>query len=534
MIPNMKRVTCILFLLWVMLVPITLVSAQVNPAPQLMNFQGRLTKPDGTPVPNSNYAIRFSLWNALSGGTEKWNQTINNVTVTNGTFAVLLNVGTGPADLFAADRWLEIKIGKDAPLTPRQQLVSVAFALKANTVPDGSITGAKIANSTITADKLANNALNNLSWLLSGNVASASHFLGTTNSQPLVFKTNNTERMRLLANGNLGIGTDSPGALLHVNGSAKINGNNILEFGADQIKEINAGKIGYQTFSGDALDIVGAGGKVVNRKLHVFAEGGSIFEGGILTKGLIVNGKIGINTTQIKGQLHNTGRYYGLGNVLLYANDGDGVNGTAYIQAGDDSFSSSVGMQLQSQKGGFSVDAIRIAPNGNTGVRGVDYSNVSLTAWANGNYWALYSEGYFGVNGSAFADFWFLNSDAHFKQNIQTLDNALDTILRLRGVSYEWKDPKKGKGSQVGFIAQEVEEILPQIVGTRPDGYKGVSYQSVVPVLVEAVKTLKAQSDAKQRQLDDKQKQIDALSAKLEALQRVVEQIQAQQTNGGK
>jgi hypothetical protein len=178
----------------------------ISAAPAQLNFQGRLAKPDGTPVPNGTYSIRFSLWDTASGGTEKWNQTINNVVVRNGTFAALLNTNT--SNLFAGNLWLEIKIGTDAPLTPRQQLVSVAYAMKANSVPDGSIT----------ANSLASGALNTLSWLLSGNAASASHFLGTTNNQPLVFKTNNTERMRLLPSGNLGIGVSAPDSPLHISG----------------------------------------------------------------------------------------------------------------------------------------------------------------------------------------------------------------------------------------------------------------------------------------------------------------------------
>src|SRR4029078_3541184 len=84
----------------------------------------------------------------------KWNQTVNPVTVKHGTFAVLLNVAS-PADLFNTNLWLESKIGSNAPLTPRQQLVSVAFAMKANTVPDNAITSAKIANGTITGAEIA-------------------------------------------------------------------------------------------------------------------------------------------------------------------------------------------------------------------------------------------------------------------------------------------------------------------------------------------------------------------------------------------
>jgi hypothetical protein len=131
---------------------------QVTPAPKLMNFQGRLTKPDGTPVANGNYSVRFSLWTAAMGGAEKWNQTLNPVVVRNGTFAVLLNAAS-PADLFDGDRWLEIKVGNNPALTPRQQLVSVAFAMKANTVPDGSIGTNKLADFAVTSAKISDNTV---------------------------------------------------------------------------------------------------------------------------------------------------------------------------------------------------------------------------------------------------------------------------------------------------------------------------------------------------------------------------------------
>jgi hypothetical protein len=203
--------------------------AQISAAPSLMNFQGRLTRPDGTPIADGPYAIRFSLHTAAAGGTEKWSQTVNPVTVRNGTFAVLLDTSTGAADTFYADLWLEIQIGADAPLAPRQQLVSVAYAMKASSVPDGSITGASIANGSITADKLASAALNSVSWLLNGNAASAGQFLGTTNSQPLLFKTDNLERMRLLADGRLGLNTRSPLALLDIQGGADSDGTNDLQ-----------------------------------------------------------------------------------------------------------------------------------------------------------------------------------------------------------------------------------------------------------------------------------------------------------------
>ena len=96
--------------------------------------------------------------------------------------------------------------------------------------------------------------------------------------------------------GNVGIGTTNPSARLHINGGVKIEGTNTLEFGAGVAgKEANAGKIGYQTFSGDSLDIVGAG-TPGNRKIRFYAEAGSSFDG-----------NVGIGTTAPADKLHVAG-----------------------------------------------------------------------------------------------------------------------------------------------------------------------------------------------------------------------------------
>jgi len=71
-------------------------------------------------------------------------------------------------------------------------------------------------------------------------------------------------------------------ALVEVNGTMKIEGQNTLEFGAGIAgKEFNAGKIGYNSFGFDGLSIVGSGTSALNRKVHVFAEGGTTFNGPI-------------------------------------------------------------------------------------------------------------------------------------------------------------------------------------------------------------------------------------------------------------
>ena len=89
-------------------------------------------------------------------------------------------------------------------------------------------------------------------------------------------------------------------------------------------------------------------------------------------------------------------------------------------------------------------------------------------------------------------------SDVRFKTNIAPLTNSLDKICALQGVNYDWKikefpAEKFDTTKQIGFIAQDIEKVYPMLVNTRPDGYKTVDYQMLVPALVEAVKQMQAE-----------------------------------------
>jgi hypothetical protein len=83
-------------------------------------------------------------------------------------------------------------------------------------------------------------------------------------------------------------------------------------------------------------------------------------------------------------------------------------------------------------------------------------------------------------------------SDFKLKENINTIGNALDTVLALRGVTYNWKDRAKGGDAlKLGFIAQEVHNVIPELAYYNPNGdYMGVHYKDVTALLVEAVKEL--------------------------------------------
>jgi hypothetical protein len=82
------------------------------------------------------------------------------------------------------------------------------------------------------------------------------------------------------------------------------------------------------------------------------------------------------------------------------------------------------------------------------------------------------------------------SSDETLKTNITDLSTStLEKLLRVKTVSYNWKN-YPDKGSQIGFLAQDLEQYFPEVVSVAPNGFKTVSYGGMTPILVEAVREL--------------------------------------------
>ena len=91
---------------------------------------------------------------------------------------------------------------------------------------------------------------------------------------------------------------------------------------------------------------------------------------------------------------------------------------------------------------------------------------------------------------------WTMSSDAVLKQNIRPLTNSLETLLKLRGVEFEWKEPARMgglSGPQRGLVAQEVETVIPEWVSTGTDGLKQLTVRGFEALAVEAIRELVAQ-----------------------------------------
>lgn len=78
-------------------------------------------------------------------------------------------------------------------------------------------------------------------------------------------------------------------------------------------------------------------------------------------------------------------------------------------------------------------------------------------------------------------------SDVSLKENLAIIDSPLEKLSQLNGYTFNWKQNQK---ESIGIIAQEVEKVFPQMVVTGEDGIKRVSYDSLIPVLLEAIKEL--------------------------------------------
>ncbi len=103
--------------------------------PELINYQGRITDNLGAPVPDGSYELIFKIWDAPTGGDEKWSETHSSVTVTDGLCAVLLGSVAGlPDTVFnRPDRFLSITVDGEE-ISPRMQLVSVPYAYNARSL----------------------------------------------------------------------------------------------------------------------------------------------------------------------------------------------------------------------------------------------------------------------------------------------------------------------------------------------------------------------------------------------------------------
>ena len=136
---------------------------------------------------------------------------------------------------------------------------------------------------------------------------------------------------------------------------------------------------------------------------------------------------------------------------------------------------------------------------GNPGsLNGNGSANASTKFYFNPSASAIYSTGDIVA---------YVSSDRNLKENIKPIENALDKVSKINGVTFDWKDSWLEKHADeslesgiirkndTGVIAQEVQEVLPEVVHEREDGTLGVKYEKMIGLLIESIKELKEQNN---------------------------------------
>jgi len=285
----------------------------------------------------------------------------------------------------------------------------------------------------------------------------------------------------------LGIGTSSPASnrVLHVSSTAQNqarfertgSATSQIEFNdSTTTNQPSLGGVGdnltFRTAFTERMRIDSSGNLLVGMtSANTNNDGGAIREDGL------IHGKRA-------GVVGAFNRKTSDGDILQFAKDNSPVgtigvtNNDIYIGTGDTTLT-------------FIDGSNNINPTGTSGAQRSDA--ISL-----GDSNNRFKDGYFSgtVNAANFNT----TSDATLKTNVEPLTGSLDAVKAMRGVSYDWIE---NGNSEVGVIAQEVEEVIPDVVSTNDQGIKSVKYGNLVGVLIEAIKEQQAQIDELKARLGD-------------------------------
>ena len=469
-------------------------------------YQGRLL--DADQPANGLFDFRFGLFSTAVGGVPIGAVQIDNTPVTDGLFTVQIDFG---ADAFDnSERWLEITVGH-ITLSPRQPITRAPYAIQTRGMfigddgnvlfhslneVEGTVTFSSIGGIDMILDADTNNVGEDQNARIvmtqdGGQVVGRMGYREGANqleimqewNDNLVLGTNNEDRITILPDGNVGIGTTAP------------------QF---------------------PLEVVSAGGTAIGA--HDTAASGAAL--GVLGRS---------DSTSGWGVLGWATANSGVTNGVFGQSNSDSGRGVFGWASADSGVTDGVRGESDSNSGRGVVGRATAATGSTTGVRGESNSTSGFgvhgraTATSGTNYAVLgqsdSTSGFDFFATGAGTDYG-SSSSIRWKSNVRNIDQPLAKVARLRGVYFNW-DADHGGHHDLGMIAEEVGEVLPEIVNYEENGIdaNGMDYSKLTPLLVEAIKELHGE-------VEHKDSQITELQARLTALEALVEQLALQQDGG--
>gem|GEM_PF-1176884 len=515
-------------------------------------YQGSLNVEGAAYTGNAD--LIATIYDAESGGAAMSPAfAIAGVAVDKGLFSVRIPADASSFDP-GADRWLELGVKRAGEsgyttLVPRQRITSVPTALAAarvdwsgltnipatlppwNQVSGGiAYTAGRVGIGTtspsdtlhvlgtalfsgpthggriVTTDFVVGTGGAQLLGIATGNnggpqfrfltSSSAANFIdvGQNGNGDFVVEGNDNPRLTVTNAGNVGIGNPSPATLLHIGSYS--TGPNALRIAAAGAK---TGSLQFRYFSDNyGWNIDSVDDNVVNPTgLYIR----SAFNSATYTDRVFISpfsGNVGIGTTNAADRLTI------MGGALSFANP---TSTQPYVGLEYDAASDA--MRFRTNVGSTVLNGTAMQINRASGNVGIGTTNITQKLT---------------VNGNVLANNVVVPSSIRFKDHVTPLNDALDGLLKLDGVRFDWKPEyaatRAGREHDVGFVAEDVEKVFPELVFRDAEGnVTGMDYSRLTAVAVAAIKEQQARFEADKAA---KQREIDELKARLERLERLL------------
>ena len=434
-------------------------------APAKMSYQAVIRDANNALVISQTVGMQISILQDSPTGTPVYVETQGEATNANGLLSIDIGGGTVVTGDFATIDW-----------------ANGTYYIKTEADPTGGTTY----------------TISGTSQLLSVPYAQYAEKAGSADDWAAVGGGNPTLAGDIYHSGNVGIGTTTPGEKLAIQ-----DGNIVLTDGYDY------------SWGGGATAIEGSqAGDYI--KFIVANQDRMLVD---------VNGNVGIGTTTPEGTLHIVDQ--GTTGPAIYIEGGSATEGDItwkadeHLQIGrwdptGDIFTEEMRID-NTGRIGFGTTSpgsdLHIKQSGNTLIRGIRLEHGTFN-----DYWVTYidaSRDYnFAFNGtlkgyiSNVDGIYYPLSDRRLKKNIEPIGHILDKVVQLQPVRYHFKDnPDDLSTKSVGFIAQDVEKYIPDVVGEK-DGFKSLAYSQLVVFAIGAIK--------------EQQEQIENLQAEVDALKELV------------
>lgn len=393
---------------------------------------------------------------------------------------------------------------------------------------------------------------------------------GATVTQGFTIKDNiGANLLTLRGNGRLGMGTMSPLGTIHIEGTTgnmnalRVYTNTPDGWSGMLLNQIGAGNaarfiINNNTSTNNCLEVttnglgaaLNASSSNGNGKLMELLYGNTsrflVESDGTVSMG----GSLGIGTSSPYGRLDIQGTapanairilpWTSSGSAILVKQEGTGnaarfdidmstsTNSCLYattnapaaaIFANNTNTSSSA--RIMQANNGTNTVRFFIESGGNVGI-GVDDATQDLDVLNNARFRGVLSTAYSApLNLTSTGILTTATSDMRMKTHITGLQGSLEKVMKLRGVRYNWKSDPDGD-SRIGFIAQEVQRVVPEVVYTNPvDGFLGLNYAELTAVLAEAMQEQQVLIDALAQKTDE----VAALKLRVQELEQQYAQI---------